>query len=287
MKNLITFLLGQILLLTTAFAQQPDANARLTANHLYDINFKGYINYNITLVGKSPVLMLRLESAGMKMPMNVVETTNIKAQATTGTADASGQIPLSFKYIQAKFLSQNSNPQLTEPDDDKISALTGQMVQGKVSAKGKIKIDSATDVRITQSDINRQDMINIFHLPQISGKKLEVGNSYTTTDEVELMEMMDTKIKVGRKTTFKLLEITGNKAYFDVSQKVSGNFTNDIHFKSQLSGSGTGKLTFDLDAKMPVEFINDLKIKLSMPFTDTDAMEITYQSMSNNMIGIK
>jgi hypothetical protein len=287
MKSLSALLILFTSIITVSHAQQVDVSPQLLANHTYNISFKGHINYDVMLVGKSPMLTLKLDAAGITLPMNVVEAANIKTEAITGIPDASGQTAFTYSCLKSDYNLQSSNSLLIgKNDDDNIGTLLGKFAKGKVTAKGKIKVDSTTDARLVSTDINRQEMINIFNMSRFSVKKLEVGKSYTIRDVINLMEMSGQMIAVNRKSIYKLIEVTDSKAHFDIVQTVSSTFTNDLSLKSEVSGSGTGKMVFDLNNKMPTEYFTDLKVKLTMPMSNTDALKISYQALAYNNVKI-
>ncbi|CAM3973429.1 hypothetical protein MUGA111182_19960 [Mucilaginibacter galii] len=286
MKVCITFFALVLCAHWSVAQQKVEIKPQFLAEKNYALSFKGYIEYEVTLNSKSPVPMLKLEEAGMKFPLRVVEATSIKATATTGSITASQQTPLSVKYDQAKLLRQVSQAELADPNDNTIKPLAGKAGKATINAKGKIKIETIDDVHLAESDINRQDMINFFKLPEGSGKDLQPGDTYTRKDALNLMDIGPTPISVKRECIYKLISLTDGKAYFDIVQKISGNFTNDARFTAVVTGNGTGKMTFDLEKKMPSELSNELDVKISMPFMPTASMEIIYHSVANNILKI-
>ena len=240
---------------------------KFKANTKYRNDMKMTMKSEVDFAGDEAMIET-LKQNGSQMPMVTTSETTMSSLATTGKTDKNGNIPVTMVFekmasnmtVQGKTIT-NENP------------YKGAKILGKYENGQKFIIDSTVGGNVTE-ELKRsmQAMMesaqNAIKFPE---KPMKVGETFKSDAPLKLpipgMQSGSAKMEID----YLLTEIKGNKAFFDVTQKISMNMSNE---KAQLkaTGTGTGKMVYDIKdqfittykADMPMEMTSKMNEKMAM-----------------------
>jgi len=262
-----TFLLAIVLL--AAFAvkaqQQVQFKIKLQPNRIYKIT--GGINLNATAnLSGDPEALNKLKQQGMTQPLNMVMTLEMAGTGKTGAINAEKKFPINYQYEPAKISGNLNGKELPIP-----AKKTGVSVQGFVDENGKITLDSLNNQKLNDS-VTRAMAMKMMSTIQskisFPDKPMKVGDSFTQSVPFNI-PAGGSNLDINVSITYKLINIQGNTANFDLIQAVDMKL--DVKgAKINISGTGTGKLVYDIGENYPTTMTGDMTMKFNL---DTEKLK--------------
>jgi hypothetical protein len=202
----------------------------------------------------------KLNSQGITQPINANVSLAMAGDSKTGTMTADKTFPINIDYkINNISVSANGKempipPKITEKD---------LKVVGHVSEDWKIQIDSAEGKKVTDSTEKKmKQMMNLFQKQiQFPDKALKPGDTFTQGSPMDIPIKEGQSIHIDAGVTYKLVSISDGKAYFDLIP----NFSMNLQIKTvaiNISGTGTGKMVYDIKNNFPLSKEGTLNMKL-------------------------
>ncbi len=231
------------------------------------LTYKSSLNMNMKLTGTvsgDPQIIEKLKSQGITQPVTVNINLGMDGLTKTGAANADNSFPLhmSFKFDS---LSVNLGDKQV-PIPPKITE-TNISIVGHSGPDGKLQMDSVAGKKVTDSVKNKmQQMMSLFQKQiQFPDKPLKPGDLFTQTMPMNIPMGKSTtnNIKANYSMTYKLVSITGDNAYFDVTP----NFSMDFSIQGiaiNMSGTGLGKLTYSMKNNFPISNDGNFNMKLKV-----------------------
>ena len=256
------FLLPLLLLVIKAEAQQSVVfKMKYLPNRTYDAATTLSMNANITLSGDTNIIA-KLKSKGVIQPITLNMETSINGSTKTGPADANNNIPITINYKIGQISISFNGKKIDVPQ--KINS--DRTIYGHVNAAGTLKSDSISGAKIkdTSSKTASQLINSIQNKIKFPDHPLKVGDTFTQDLPMNIpIGSNDTEADV--KVIYKLVKIDGGNAYFDMDQTMNMQLT----FKQSpitLTGSGTGKLIYDIRDSFPTDYSSNLNFKFNGKF---------------------
>lgn len=241
----------------------------------FKIHFKPQTNYNQTMASSSEYeltyegsdeLIKTITDSGVKNPTITKNTSLVESVLKTGKTNAEGNFPVVIEYL--KTLDTNGNTIIPK----------GTLIYGKGSVSGLPKLDSivAKDMDETFKNSIFQTVQSSFAQIALPEKKLKIGESFSQESPINIpvgalnIDMMIT-------TIYKLKNITGTNAYFDITQAYTANVSSESLNNITASGTGTGKLIYDIPNNYASENSLDLELLFNVK---QDELGIKLKSIS-------
>jgi hypothetical protein len=234
-------------------------------NKNYQSNISVDMKVTATVSGDQEILD-KLKEQGITQPVNANVSLALGGLMKTGALGADKTMPMNLDYkINNISVSANGNqvpipPKATEKD---IKAV------GHISQDWKIKLDSADGKAVADSAQKKMEqMMNMVQKQiQFPDKPLKPGDTFTQGGPLDLPAGKnggDVKITFG--TTYKLVKIEGDKAYFDLTPTFSMNMQMK-NISVDMSGTGTGKMVYSIKDNFPIskEGNINMNIKVTSP----------------------
>ena len=251
-----------LLLFFNAEAQQSVVfKMKYQPDHSYDAATTLSMNANITLSGDTNIIA-KLKSKGVIQPITLNMETSINGSTKTGPADANNNIPITINYKIGQISISFNGKKIDVPQ--KINS--DRTIYGHVNAAGTLKSDSISGAKIkdTSSKTASQLINSIQNKIKFPDHPLKVGDTFTQDLPMNIpIGSNDTEADV--KVIYKLVKIDGGNAYFDMDQTMNMQLT----FKQSpitLTGSGTGKLIYDIRDSFPTDYSSNLNFKFNGKF---------------------
>jgi len=256
------FLLSLLFFVIKAEAQQSVVfKMKYLPNRTYDAATTLSMNANITLSGDTNIIA-KLKSKGVIQPITLNMETSINGSTKTGPADANNNIPITINYKIGQISISFNGKKIDVPQ--KINS--DRTIYGHVNAAGTLKSDSISGAKIkdTSSKTASQLINSIQNKIKFPDHPLKVGDTFTQDLPMNIpIGSNDTEADV--KVIYKLVKIDGGNAYFDMDQTMNMQLT----FKQSpitLTGSGTGKLIYDIRDSFPTDYSSNLNFKFNGKF---------------------
>lgn len=186
----------------------------------------------------------------MKMSMsanNIIETEGVKA----------GSIPLTMQTGTTINMDMEGMP----PNNTEISMkLTGIVKEGEIIPI--FKTVQSADLTEEMKGQTLELMSKMMEKMDFPKKTLKVGESFVTETPVDI-PMGSGSMKMMDKANYKLVKVEGGKAYFDITHDVALDLAvQGSDMKG--SGTGTGKMIYEIAAKYPVSLTNNIDMSLNL-----------------------
>jgi hypothetical protein len=144
----------------------------------------------------------------------------------------------------------------------------------RVSSDGILSIDSVGGKKADDSTRNRmKQMMSLFQKQvQFPNKALKPGDTFTQTVPFELPvgKKGEGNARVNYSTTYKVTNISGGKAYFDVTPTFSLDLSGQ-KARASISGTGTGKMVYSIKDSFPISHDGDFNMTIKV---DADKVKV-------------
>jgi hypothetical protein len=160
------------------------------------------------------------------------------------------------------------------------------IVYGHVGADGKLNADSVGGSKLKDTSQKKMEqMINAFQNKiKFPDHPMRIGDTFVQDMPFNLPGAGN-GLEANAKATYKLVNITDGKAYFDVEQ----NMDMSIPIKGEsitLTGSGGGKLVYDIKNSFPIDYKTDVILKFegkikTLQINGTASMNIDFRYTIN------
>jgi len=251
---------------------------KYTSNHTYagviNLGVKGKVNLsgNDTVVSK-------LKAQGLTLPISIDMLMKMDGNTKTGEPSAAGTFPLTMLY-KIDSLSMDINGNKVPIPTDKLGG--GSAIYGHVGADGKLKADSISGSKMTDtSEAHITQMMNTIQKNiNFPDHPMKPGDSFTQDMPLNI-PIAGNSVAANSKATYKLLSIADGNANFDVSQSMDMTVTVKgvaVH----LTGSGTGKMIYNIKYSFPTEFTTLLNMAVTgsiktLQINATATMDMDYK----------
>jgi hypothetical protein len=230
-------------------------------NHNYQTSVNMNMKLNVNLNGDT-ALISKLKSQGITQPVNANLAIGINGNIKTGALGADNTFPLNMDYKVAN-LTVNANgkdvpipPKVTEKDIK---------IMGHITQDGKIKIDSAEGKKINDTTEKKmQQMMDMIQKQiQFPDRPLKPGDTFTQEAPTNLPISGDNNIQLNGGVTYKLVSISGGKAYFDMVPTFSMSFKVKTMAIS-VTGTGTGKMVYSIKDNFPLSKDGSFNLRIKV-----------------------
>lgn len=233
-------------------------------NHNYQTAVNISIKANATLSGDS-ALIAKLNSQGITQPINATVSLGLNGSMKTGAQGADNTFPLDMDYKVTNMDVKANDKQIPIPP--KISEKDFK-VMGHITQDGQIKIDSAEGKKMNDSTEKKMKQMMDMVQKQVKfpDKALKPGDTFTQGAPINIPMSANNNAQVTGSVVYKLVSISGGKAYFDMVP----TFSMDLKIKNttvNVTGTGTGKMVYSVKDSFPLskEGTFNMKIKVNSP----------------------
>ncbi|WP_426669830.1 hypothetical protein ACPPVU_01045 [Mucilaginibacter sp. McL0603] len=242
-------------------------------NHDYKISVNSDVKFNVNLTGDQELLD-KLNSQGITNPVDAILSVSLNGDTKTGAMSADKTFPLNMDYKISNISVTANGKQMPIPP--KVTEKDLKMV-GHISEDWKLKIDSADGkVVVDSTEKKMQQMMDLFQKQiQFPDKALKPGDTFTQGSPMDIPMTQGQPIHIDAGITYKLVSISGGKAYFDMIPNFGMNF--QIKAVSiNVSGTGTGKMVYDIKNNFPIskEGTINMKIKVTSDKLNVDGTAV-------------
>ncbi|MFH6997236.1 hypothetical protein ACHRVZ_04830 [Flavobacterium sp. FlaQc-57] len=236
--------------------QVLDFKLRFSPQTRYDQATSTSSEFKLTYEG-SEELLGALKSQGVENPTITKTSAEMESVLKTGKINAEGNFPVVIEYLK----SVDANGKTIIPN--------GTLLYGRGSLTALPKLDSIVSKGLDETFKNTvfQIVQSTFEQLALPEKKLKVGESFTQDNPLN-MPIGGLNINMSIKTTYHLKEIVGKNAFFDVDQVYTANVLDADKNNINVSGTGTGKLTYDIPNYFTNENILAMKFNFDLKKED-------------------
>ncbi|KAF2331581.1 hypothetical protein [Flavobacterium nitrogenifigens] len=259
MKKLYLFLFASVTFLNYGQSNQTlDFKIRFSPQTIYNQTMANSASYELTYEGSEDFLNT-LKSTGVKNPTITNSTINMESVFKTGKTNAEGNFPVVIEYI--KSLDNKGNTIIPN----------GTLIYGKGSISALPKLDS-----IVAKDLDEASKNTIFEIVKSSfsqlalpEKNLKVGEAFSQESPITI-PIGALNIDMSITTIYKLTNIVDKNAYFDINQVYTANVSSENLNNIIVSGTGTGKMTYDIPNYFASESAIDMKLMFDLKQDEFD-----------------
>lgn len=237
---------NQILDFKIQFSPQTNYNQTMSSSAEYELTYDG-----------SQEFLASLKSKDVQNPTKSKTSFLMESVLKTGKANADGNFPVTIEYLK----SLDSNGKTIIPN--------GTVIYGKGSTSSLPQLDS-----IASKGLDETFKKSIFQIVQSSfaqlalpEKKLKVGESFSQESPLKL-PIAGLNFDMVITTIYKLKSIVNKNAFFDIDQVYTAKVIDQNDNNINVTGSGTGKLIYDISNYYATE--NTIDMKLMFDFKKGD-----------------
>ncbi|HYF66619.1 MAG TPA: hypothetical protein VD884_00725 [Ohtaekwangia sp.] len=277
-----------IVLFTTTFfnacgqsAKEVVFDSRFQPNSEYITEMESISKSKINFTGPEEKID-NIKASGIELPMIVEGSTSMKTTIQTFDLlpDSTFKVKMGYGNIRS---SQLQNGQGTEKD----SPISGLIIEGTYNSQNKFKIDTLISDKV---DNNTKNTL-IYTLENVQDKiafpdyPMKVGDSFEQELPMNIPVAGISNVGIIIKTKYKLKNISGDLASFEIDQTIELNM--DVEQANvSATGSGTGISQFDIAEKFITKYESDLTIELTMNVEDLK-MNVEINAISTQNVTIK
>jgi hypothetical protein len=262
-KSIPVLLFSSIFL--TAFLQTKEVifKSVFQPNKVYVTKIESISKSEIDFTGPEDKIQ-QLKSSGLELPM-IIEGSNAVTTVTQTfdlNPDGTFQAKIAYGNVQA-YQVQNGKKTKSE------SPISGMLIEGIYDSENKFKVNTLVSNKVDETVKktlkytleNAQENINFPDRP------LKVGDSFEQEIPMTIPVAGISNVEIIINTTYKLKDINGDMAKFDMNQSIKLNM-NVKEVKMSATGGGKGESIFDISEKLLTKYESDLTIKLNMKVED-------------------
>lgn len=246
---------NQILDFKPHYAPEMVYNQTVTNSSDYEITYSG-----------SEKFLEALAKNGAENPTKIKSIFTVETASKTGKLNKNGNFPITIEYTK----SVDANGKNIIPN--------GTILYGNTSLEGLPKMDSIVSEGSDENFKNTifQTVQSTFNQLLLPEKKLKIGESFSQENPLTI-PIAGINIEMIITTTYSLKSITPKNAYFDITQNYTMKILDD-RFATAGSGTGSGKLIYDIPNQFAIE--NQLNMEMSLNLKHTD-FELILKSKSS------
>lgn len=253
MKKLFTLLF--IYTTTLSFGQSNqtlDFKIRFTPQTIYNQTMANSASYELTYEGSEEFLNT-LKSTGVKNPTITKSSVDVESVFKTGKINAEGNFPVVIEYV--KSLDNKGNNIIPN----------GTLIYGKGSTSSLPKMDSIVAKGLDEASKNMifEIVKSSFAQLALPEKKIKIGEAFSQESPITI-PIGALNIDMSITTIYKLMSIVDKNAYFDINQVYTANISSENLNNIIVSGTGTGKMTYDIPNYFASESVVDMKLMFDL-----------------------
>jgi hypothetical protein len=199
-----------------------------------------------------PEFIQTLQEKGVQNPTIIENHSVIESVMKTGKLTNKTYFPLTIEFLK------------TTNSDNKINIPDGTIIYGKGTINNLPTLDSITSKGLSDElkQTIMQTMQSFFTQLNIPERKVKVGDVFDLDTPLSI-PLANIQMDMTITTTYKLLSIKNNVADFDVSQVYTMK-TNTTKFPMNATGTGKGKLLYDVVNKFNLKYQIDMEMTANM-----------------------
>ncbi len=196
--------------------------------------------------------MQTLKDKGVQNPTIVDNHSVIESVMKTGKLTNKTYFPLTIEFLK------------TTNSDNKTQIPDGTIIYGKGTINNLPTLDSITSKGLSEEykKTIMQTMQSFFTQLNIPERKVKVGDVFDLDTPLSI-PITGMQMDMTITTTYKLLSITNNVADFDISQVYTMK-TNTTKFPMNATGTGKGKLLYDVVNNFNLNYQIDMEMTANM-----------------------
>lgn len=253
MKKLFLFLFALVTFLNYGQSNQTlDFKIRFSPQTIYNQTMANSASYELTYEGSEEFLNT-LKSSGVKNPTITNSTVDIESVFKTGKTNAEGNFPVIIEYL--KSLDNKGNTIIPN----------GTLIYGKGSTSSLPKMDSIVAKGLDEASKNMifEIVKNSFSQLALPEKKIKIGEAFSQESPLTI-PIGALNIDMSITTIYKLISIVDKNAYFDINQVYTANISSENLNNIIVSGTGAGKMTYDIPNYFASENVVDMKLMFDL-----------------------
>ncbi|MBL0736898.1 hypothetical protein JI750_08400 [Flavobacterium sp. GN10] len=253
MKKLFLFLFALVTFLNYGQSNPTlDFKIRFSPQTIYNQTMANSASYELTYEGSEEFLNT-LKSSGVKNPTITNSTVDIESVFKTGKTNAEGNFPVIIEYL--KSLDNKGNTIIPN----------GTLIYGKGSTSSLPKMDSIVAKGLDEASKNMifEIVKNSFSQLALPEKKIKIGEAFSQESPLTI-PIGALNIDMSITTIYKLISIVDKNAYFDINQVYTANISSENLNNIIVSGTGTGKMTYDIPNYFASENVVDMKLMFDL-----------------------
>lgn len=249
MRNIYTFIF--ILFPVFFFGQSIDFKIQYKPDTKYLQTLQQSIENELHYDASDEILK-KLEENGVQNPTITKTVSNLESVFKAGKLKSDGTFPITIEFLK----SVNAENQILIPN--------GTLIYGKGTVSKMPQLDSivSKDMEETFKANILQTVQSTFSQLDLPEKKLKIGESFSQETPFTIpiatasMEMILT-------TTYKLVSVVNKTANFDISVVYTMKVSVE-KYNMQGSGTGQGKMDYDITNNFPTKYDLDTEMEFQM-----------------------
>lgn len=223
-----------------------------------------------------------IEKSGVTNNQNFKANTNCEIKITT-SEQTKNEVPFTWAYEKMSFEMDMNGEKIQKDIPLNGVVITGKYVAGNKTVFDEIKgenIDEAKKAMFNQILKNTYDNVDF---PE---NGLSIGESFTQTYPFEMQLPTSSSLKMKINTTYKLMKVENQNAYFDLEQNfvmTADSNSDALNMNIEATGNGKGKTVFDMTNNFFSDKETDISMNMKLNMPQNMIMEIN----SANHLSVK
>ncbi|MEJ6981541.1 hypothetical protein WG906_13830 [Pedobacter sp. P351] len=216
----------------------------------------------------------QMEAKGLKLPMFIDMRQEMGLTTRTGSLTADKRIPVTISYDKMGVTMKMNGKEMQQPNK-----FVGMKIKGHAAEDGRLKVDEIEGDASPEIKIALEKMMSqVLNAVKFPNKAMKIGDTFTQEIPME-MPAGGTSMNMLINSRYVLKEIKGNQAFFDYTQNIALDLTS-AQRNSTATGSGTGKMIYDIPANYITETTGDMTMKMTLSVGET-SMKINVRAKSS------
>jgi hypothetical protein len=253
-----------VLVTVTCFSQQQVVlKIVFKPNKTYRTFIKTTTKSEMDISGNQEIID-QLKGSGIKIPMVVSGSSEMTTITTTGNYSQDHRIPAKIVFDKWTTI-QNLNG----VEKQQEQPLTGLIIEGSYSNGSQLKVDTMMSVNLDDNvrSVMKSMLEQVQQQLKFSEAPLKIGDSFDQKVPMEIPMAGLKPIKLIITTNYKLTDIKGDKALFDLIQTVTLDLAADS-MNVTATGGGLGLSEFDIVNETVTRSESNLDIKMKVTMNE-------------------
>lgn len=281
LKKLLCLLM--ILASFKGYAQESVTfKAEVKPNKKYSVVFKSTSKSEVEILADEET-RAKMAASGTGATLTVETLSSMQTELVTAARDQNGEIP-----AQVDFRDLTTATTLNGATTTTKNPISGSKILGRYGTDNKFKMDSLTgnlnDLPMREALTSMLDKMQAAVL--FPEKPMKVGERFRSETPMSIPISGMNPVAMNIETEYLLTAIRGGTAYFDLVQSMTLSMSNE-QVDVSASGSGTGKLEYDIAENHATKFLSDLPMEMTLKFNENLSMKMKTTMITEQWVQIE
>ncbi|WP_207429444.1 hypothetical protein [Pedobacter sp. SYSU D00535] len=260
-RTVSIFVLAAVFSLSAFSQKQVDFRMKFLPNKTYTTEMVNDMKMEMDFLGDTAKRNQML-SNGLELPMQMDMLQEMSLSTQTGQLTADRRIPLTISYNKMDVTMNMQGKEMKQPNQ-----FSGLKIKGYATESGKLSVEAIEGSSSAEMKEAIEKMVSqLLNAVQFPDKPMKQGDTFTQELPM-IVPAGANSLNLVVKINYTLKEVKEKQAFFDYTQAITLDMKAE-QANSTATGSGTGKMIYDIPLNYITDTTSDMILNMSMAVGD-------------------